>query len=182
MSDYKEQRYEIKFMVKVQKKPVKTYRELKKMYGDACMSEVMCLQWHAAFRKSRDSCELQGGPSAPVTALSDVTVNTAGCLIVTDHHLNTRELAGILDISLGSVHTLLHDHLNVSHVCACWIPHLLTPEQKKQHVTLCEYWSECVRKEGDGWWKTIITADESWIYAYDPATKQQSMEWVSDAI
>ncbi len=28
MSDYKEQRYAIKFMVKAQKKPVKTYLEL----------------------------------------------------------------------------------------------------------------------------------------------------------
>ncbi len=41
---YKEQRYAIKFMVKAQKKLVETYRELKKVYGDACMSKVTCLQ------------------------------------------------------------------------------------------------------------------------------------------
>ncbi len=131
-----------------------------------------------AYRKGRDSCELQGGRGAPVTALNDVTINTAGCLIATDPHLTTRELAGILDISLGSVHTLLHDHLNVSRVCAHWIPCPLTLKQKKQHVTLCEHSSECVRKEVDRWWKTIITADGSWTYAYDPALKQQSTEWV----
>ncbi len=142
------------------------------------MSKVTCLQWHAAFRKDRDSCELQDSPGALVTALSDVTINTAGCLIATDPHLTTRELTGILDIWLGSVHTLLHDHLNILRVRARWIPHLLTSEQKQQCVTLGEYWSECVRKEGNGWWKTIITADESWIYAYDPTTKQQSLEWV----
>ncbi len=111
------------------------------------MSKVTCLQWHAAFRKGRDSCELQGGPDAPVTVLSDVTINTAGCLIATDPHLTTRELAGILDISLGTVHTLLHDHLNVSRIHARWILCLLTPKQKKQRITLCEYWSECVHKE-----------------------------------
>ncbi len=33
-------------------------------------------------------------------------------------------------------------------------------------------------KEGDGLWKTIITANESWIYVYDSVTKQQSTEWV----
>ncbi len=142
------------------------------------MSKVTCLQWHTAFQKGRDSCELQGGPSALVTAQSDMTIDTAGCLIATNHHLTIRELAGILDTSLGSVHTLLHDHLNVLCICACWIPRLLTPEQKKQCVTLCKYWPECVHKEGDRWWKTIITASESWIYAYDPATKQQSTEWV----
>ncbi len=118
------------------------------------MSKVTCLQWHVAFRKGRDSCELQDGPSAPVTALSDMTINTAGCLIATNPYLTTRELAGILDISLESVHTLLHDHLNISRVCARWIQNLLTPVQKKQRVTLCKYWSKCVRKEGDGWWET----------------------------
>ncbi len=99
-------------------------------------------------------------------------------MTVLNDHLTIRELAGIHDISLGIVHTLIHDHLNISQVCVRWIPCLLTPEQKKQCITLCEYWSECVCKEGDGWWKIIITADESWIYAYDPATKQQSTEWV----
>ncbi len=79
-------------------------------------------------RPSRDSCELQGGPGAPVTALSDATINTAGCLITTDPHLTNQEFAGTLDISLGNVHTLLHDHLNISHVCVHWIPHLLTLE------------------------------------------------------
>ncbi len=53
MPDYKEQWYAIKFMVKAQKKTVETYHELKKVYGDACMSKVTCLQWHAAFRKGR---------------------------------------------------------------------------------------------------------------------------------
>ncbi len=113
------------------KKPVETYCELKKVYGDACMSKVTCLQWHVAFQKSRDSCELQRSPGAPVTALSDMTINTAGCLITTNPHLTTRELASILDISLESVHTLLHDYLNILHVCACWIPCLLTAMQKK---------------------------------------------------
>lgn len=35
-----------------------------------------------------------------------------------------------------------------------------------------------MEEEGDAWWKNIITADESWIYYYDPETKQQSSEWV----
>ncbi|KAG8265861.1 hypothetical protein J6590_084455 [Homalodisca vitripennis] len=34
----------------------------------------------------------------------------------------------------------------------------------------------CVEKEMHG--EKNIIADESWIYCYDPATKQQSTEWV----
>ncbi len=122
--------------LKRKKKPVETYRELKKVYDDACMSKVTCLQWHAAFRNGRDSCELQGSPSALVTALSNMTINTTSCLVTTYPHITTRELAGKLDISLGSVHTLLHDHLNISRICAHWIPHLLTHAQKKPCYSL----------------------------------------------
>ena len=27
-------------------------------------------------------------------------------------------------------------------------------------------------------WENIITSDEKWCFAYNPATKQQSAEWV----
>jgi len=27
-------------------------------------------------------------------------------------------------------------------------------------------------------WENIITGDETWCFAYDPATKRQSAEWV----
>jgi hypothetical protein len=27
-------------------------------------------------------------------------------------------------------------------------------------------------------WENIITRNETWCFAYDPATKQQSSEWV----
>ena len=27
-------------------------------------------------------------------------------------------------------------------------------------------------------WENIINGDETWCFAYDPATKQQSVEWV----
>lgn len=178
MADFREQRYAIKFCVKLEKSATDTYSDLKKAYGIDAMSERTCFRWHKDFKDGRESCELEGGPGAPVSALTEETINTGGVMIRTDPHLTIRQLAIMLDISIGSVHTLMHDHLNVSRVCARWIPRLLTPVQKQNRVDICQLWLQCVRQEGDAWWKNIITADESWIYCYDPATKQQSTEWV----
>ena len=33
-------------------------------------------------------------------------------------------------------------------------------------------------RQDECFWKNIITGDESWCFAYDPATKRQSAEWV----
>ncbi|KAG8274924.1 hypothetical protein J6590_099787, partial [Homalodisca vitripennis] len=38
-------------------------------------------------------------------------------------------------------------------------------------------WKRFVEEDRD-WWKSVITADESWVYQYDPAMKIQSSEWV----
>ena len=31
-------------------------------------------------------------------------------------------------------------------------------------------------------WENIITGDETWCFAYDPATKRQSAEWVGKTL
>jgi len=32
--------------------------------------------------------------------------------------------------------------------------------------------------QDEGFWENIITGDETWCFAYDPATKRQTAEWV----
>jgi len=32
--------------------------------------------------------------------------------------------------------------------------------------------------QDERFWENIITGDETWCFAYDPATKRQSAEWV----
>lgn len=125
MSDKCEQRYPLKFFIKLNYKRLELYHELKNVYGDACMKNYMCLLWHSEFRNGRKSCELEDGSEAPVTASIEEIMNTVGLLIVTDHCLTIRELSHIPEISLGNIHTILHDHLYVSRVCACWILRLL---------------------------------------------------------
>lgn len=178
MSDLREQRYAIKFYVRLKKSAVTTYNDLKIAFGNDVMGRSTCFRWHKLYSDGRQSCELQGGDGAPVTALTEENINTGAAMIRTDPRLTVRELASYLRISVGSTHTLLKEHMNMSRVCARWIPRLLTPDQKHNRVELCEYWLKCIDEQGDSWWKNIITADESWIYCYDPETKQQSSEWV----
>lgn len=174
----KEQRYAIKFCVRLGKSATETFNMIKTAFGEASMARSVCFRWHQEFKNGRENCELQGGPGAPISALTEETINTGAVIIRTDPRLTIVQLAHILDISVGSVFTLLHKHLNMSRVCARWIPRLLTPDQKANRVAVCEYWKQCVQEEGEAWWKTIITADETWVYCYDPEMKQQSTQWV----
>lgn len=81
-------------------------------------------------------------------------------------------------MSFGSVQTILTSHLNMRRIAAKFVPRLLTPEQRQQRVEVCEDLLQRVQ-EDPTIMSRLITGDESWIYGYDPETKQQSSQWKS---
>ncbi|KAG8292804.1 hypothetical protein J6590_030258 [Homalodisca vitripennis] len=78
MADFYEQKYAIKFFVKLGKSATDTYSDLKKAFGIDAMSERTCVRWHKDFKNGRESCELEGGPGDPVSALTEETINNGG--------------------------------------------------------------------------------------------------------
>jgi histone-lysine N-methyltransferase SETMAR len=60
-------------------------------------------------------------------------------------------------------------------VAAKFVPRLLTPEQKEHHIAICQ---ELRQRAVDdpSFMSRVITGDESWVYGYDPETKQQSLQ------
>ena len=47
---------------------------------------------------------------------------------------------------------------------------------EEQRVVYCQ--DLLLMGQDKHFWKNIITGDEKWCFAYDPATKRQSVEWV----
>ena len=79
--------------------------------------------------------------------------------------------------STGSLTHIFHDCLGVRERCARWVPHNLSEEQKRGMVDWCTH---MLRKFDGGrsprvW--DIVAGDETWVYKYDPETKQ-SVVWV----
>jgi hypothetical protein len=66
----------------------------------------------------------------------------------------------------------------MKRAAAKFVPHVLTADQKQSQVDWCR---ELKQRLGidPGLFSKVITGDESWCYAYDPETKQQSNEWES---
>ena len=94
-------------------------------------------------------------------------------LIKKDQKMVYAEIQDIMKISVGSLTRILHNSLGVRKRCTCWVPHNLTEEQKQGRVDWCTH---MLRKFDGGrspriW--DIVTGDETWVYQYDPKTKQQ---------
>lgn len=178
MEEYlKAQRYAIQFCFKLKKTRTETFKMIFEDYGVSAVSRSTCYAWYKQFEEGRASAELKGGPGAPAAKLSEITINTGAAIVREDARITVRQLAAILQISVGSTHHLLSEVLNLSRVCARWIPRLLTDEQRANRVSICQYWQNQVRNDPT-WLDNVIMVDKSWIYVYDPETKQQSTQWV----
>jgi hypothetical protein len=61
--------------------------------------------------------------------------------------------------------------LGMHRITATFVPRILTVDKKQQHVDFC---SELCQLASDvETLSRVITGDESWVYGYDPETKQQ---------
>jgi len=54
-------------------------------------------------------------------------------------------------------------------LCARFVPHYLTPEQREDRGTSCQ--AIIAMADADKIFVKIITGDETWCLAYDPETK-----------
>jgi histone-lysine N-methyltransferase SETMAR len=72
------------------------------------------------------------------------------------------------------------ENLNMHHTAAKFVPSLLTNDQKLWRVNTCIELQEKANEDPTFTCiSSIITGDRSWIYSYDPETKQQSSQWKS---
>jgi hypothetical protein len=63
-------------------------------------------------------------------------------------------------------------------IAAKFVPRLLSNDQKEHRVAVCMELKDQARDDPN-FISKVITGDESWVYGYDPETKQQSSQWKS---
>ena len=79
----------------------------------------------------------------------------------------------VRSIDRETVRKILTEDLNMRKVCAKMVPKELTEEKKQRRGTICQD----ILERHDDIFGRVITADETWIYQYDPETKRQSAQW-----
>ncbi|KAL7725070.1 hypothetical protein ACLKA6_010344 [Drosophila palustris] len=98
-------------------------------------------------------------------------------IIMSDRKVKVREIADILKISAGSVHTIIHEHLGMKKVFSKWVPRLLTPEQKQQRIDESKSCLDMFTRNKSEFLRRYITMDETWIHHFTPESNRQSAEW-----
>jgi len=98
-------------------------------------------------------------------------------LFLEDGRISAKSLAEHLGISRDCVGSIIHEDLNMRKLSAKWVPKCLNADQKRQRCQSSEQLLEFFRSDPNDFLSRLVTMDETWLYHYDPETKQQSMQW-----
>ena len=96
-----------------------------------------------------------------------------------DHRITSSMVAESLNIPKILVHWILKEDLGKRTLCARFVPHSLTPEQREDRVTSCQD-IIAMADVDKNFFNKIIMGDEIWCFAYDPETKRHCSEWVGE--
>jgi len=98
-------------------------------------------------------------------------------LILEDRRISAKSISEQLGISHERVGSIIHEDLDMRKLSTKWVPKCLKKDQKRQCCQLSEQLLEFFRFDPNDFLLRLLTMDETWLYHYDPETKQQSMEW-----
>ena len=175
-----EQRVNLKFLVKLGKKPTECVEMLHIVYGDDCMSCARVFEWHKRFKSGREDVEDDPKSGRPSTSTTADNIDRENRMVRGDRRLTVRMIAYELGMNKETVRTILTEDLGMRKVCAKMVPKLLTDDHKDIRTNVCRNILQMIEEEPDFLGK-VITGDETWVFQYDPETTRQSLQWKTPA-
>jgi len=93
-------------------------------------------------------------------------------LILEARRISAKSIAEQLGISRERVGSIIHEDLDLRKLSAKWVPKCLKVDQKRQECQSSEQLLELFRRDPNYFLSRLVTMDETWLYHYDPESKQ----------
>ena len=98
-------------------------------------------------------------------------------MVEQDARLSVKDISSFTGISEGSVQTILKKRLALRKVCARWVPHLLTEEQKKQRLKCARELLKTYKGCNSQVISNLLTGDETWVHMFEPQRRADNKQW-----
>lgn len=108
-----EQRYAIKFCVKLGKTATETLGMIKDAYGNAALNRSTVFEWHKLFREGRELVEDNQRAGRSSTSRIDENVAKVKAPLDSDRRLNIRLMVDELGISYGTIQKICKKYVTI---------------------------------------------------------------------
>ena len=134
-------------------------------------------RWVKAFKAGKFSVEDDTRPGRPKTSVTKANIAAVKIVVEQDARLSVKDIASCTGISEESVQTILKKRLDLRKVCARWVPHLLTEEQKTQRLKCAGELLKTYKGCNSLVISNLLTGDETWVHMFEPQRRADNKQW-----
>jgi transposase len=109
-----EYRAVIKFLTLEQKSPKKIHERMMNVYRELCPAYATVKKWSKEYKHGRESLQDDPRSRRPSTPITQQNVDAVLQLIMADRRVTIEKIAKVLEISIGSVFTIIHEELGMN--------------------------------------------------------------------
>ena len=154
------------------------FNELCGIYALQTISMRTVFRWVKAFKAGKFSVEDDTHPGRPKTSVTKANIAAVKIVVEQDAQLPVKDIASCTGISEDSVQTIyLKKRLDLRKVCARWVPHLLTEEQKTQHLKCARELLKTYKGCNSLVISNLLTGDETWVHMSEPQRRADNKQW-----
>lgn len=125
-------RANIKFLTKLEWKPVKIIEALQQVYGDASPSRAVVYAWIKRFKEGREGLQDDPREGRPSTSKNEHNVELVRNLVAEDNQITVDAVASEVGISHGSAFSILTQELGLRKPLARWVPKTFSEDHLAQ--------------------------------------------------
>lgn len=149
--------------------------DLNAVYGDQCPSDATIYRWYNNFKDGRRTVNDENKPGRHCEIDSKINENLEK-IVQNERRITTRELTKRLNVSKGTINTLLAES-GIRKLCSRFVPRFLTAEMQDRRYEISYENLQLFERMGDRFLENIITVDETPLSLYVPESKRESLEW-----
>ena len=97
------------------------------------MGRSSVFEWHKRFKEGRESVRDDERCGRSREVRTPELLRKVSNFIDEDRRVSIETISTQLDISMGTVHKIIHEELKMRKICSKFVPRVLSEEQKERH-------------------------------------------------